>query len=65
MALLEGLSEEVLQTVARICLSPERRPSRGLCTYGYKTAILSGGFTFWELFAKEMGIDYVHANELK
>jgi phosphoserine phosphatase len=31
--------------------------------YGYKTAILSGGFSYY--YTKELGIDYVHANELE
>jgi len=51
MALLKGLSEEVLHN---------------LKSYGYKTAILSGGFTYFgEYLQKELGIDYVHANELE
>jgi phosphoserine phosphatase len=37
---------------------------KALKYYGFKTAILSGGFT-WEVFTKELGIDYVHANELE
>ena len=33
---------------------------------GYKTAILSGGFTFFARHLQErLGIDYVHANELE
>jgi phosphoserine phosphatase len=37
---------------------------KALKYYGFKTAILSGGFT-WEVFTKRIGIDYVHANELE
>ena len=34
--------------------------------YGYKIAILSGGFTFFgEYLQKKFGIDYVYANELE
>ena len=34
--------------------------------YGYKIAILSGGFTFFgEYLQKKYGIDYVYANELE
>jgi phosphoserine phosphatase len=39
---------------------------RALKYYGYKTAILSGGFTYFgKYLQKELGIDYVHANELE
>jgi phosphoserine phosphatase len=39
---------------------------RALKYYGYKTAILSGGFTYFgEYLQKELGIDYVHANQLE
>lgn len=68
VALLEGLSEEVLESIAKrlpLTEGAEHLISslRGL---GYKTAILSGGFTY---FAKglqqKLGIDYVYANELE
>ena len=37
-----------------------------LKSYGYKIAILSGGFTFFgEYIQKKYGIDYVYANELE
>jgi phosphoserine phosphatase len=36
---------------------------KALKYYGYKTAILSGGFSYFT--QKELGIDYVHANELE
>jgi phosphoserine phosphatase len=47
MALLEGLSEEVLQTVAENLpiTKGAHRLMKALKYYGYKTAILSGGFT--------------------
>jgi phosphoserine phosphatase len=68
VALLEGLSEEVLDKVAsrlKMTEGAERLIST-LKRLGYKTAILSGGFTY---FAKglqdRLGIDYVFANELE
>ena len=34
--------------------------------YGYKIAILSGGFTYFgQYLQKKYGIDYVYANELE
>ena len=68
MALLEGLSEEVLQNVAinLPITKGAHRLMRALKYYGYKTAILSGGFTYFgKYLQKELGIDYVHANELE
>ena len=68
MALLEGLSEEVLQKVAENLPITQgaHRLMKALKYYGYKTAILSGGFTYFGNFLqKELGIDYVHANELE
>lgn len=68
MALLEGLSEEVLQNVARNLPITQgaHRLMKALKYYGYKTAILSGGFTYFgEYLQKELGIDYVHANQLE
>jgi phosphoserine phosphatase len=68
MALLEGLSEEVLQGVAENLpiTKGAHRLMKALKYYGYKTAILSGGFTFFgKYLQKELGIDYVHANELE
>ncbi|HEY1807847.1 MAG TPA: phosphoserine phosphatase SerB, partial [Acidobacteriaceae bacterium] len=39
---------------------------RTLRLLGYKTAILSGGFTFFARhLQQQLGIDYVHANELE
>lgn len=68
MALLEGLSEDVLQNVAENLpiTKGAHRLMKALKYYGYKTAILSGGFTFFgKYLQKELGIDYVHANELE
>jgi phosphoserine phosphatase len=68
MALLEGLSEDVLKTVAENLPITQgaHRLMKALKYYGYKTAILSGGFTYFgHYLQKELGIDYVHANELE
>ena len=68
MALLEGLSEDVLQNVAKNLpiTKGAHRLMKALKYYGYKTAILSGGFTYFgEYLQKELGIDYVYANQLE
>jgi phosphoserine phosphatase len=68
MALLEGLSEDVLHNVAinLPITKGAHRLMRALKYYGYKTAILSGGFTYFgKYLQKELGIDYVHANKLE
>ncbi len=67
VGLLKGLSESVLEQVAnRLVMTEgaERLISR-LRQLGYKTAILSGGFTYFARgLQKKLGIDYVYANEL-
>lgn len=68
MKLLKGLSEEVLQDVAvnLPITKGARRLIDTLKNYGFKTAILSGGFTYFgHYLQKELGIDYVYANELE
>ena len=68
MKLLKGLKEEVLQDVAvRLPITKgARRLIDTLRSYGFKTAILSGGFTYFgEYLKKELGIDYVYANQLE
>ncbi|MCB4808323.1 phosphoserine phosphatase SerB [Tamlana sp. 62-3] len=68
MKLLKGLSEEVLQGVAeRLPITKgARRLIDTLKSYGFKTAILSGGFTYFgHYLQKELGIDYVYANQLE
>jgi phosphoserine phosphatase len=67
VGLLRGLDESALEDVAdslRITEGAEHLIST-LRTLGYKTAILSGGFTF---FARQLqarlGMDYVYANDL-
>ena len=68
MKLLKGLSEDVLQNVA-INLPITKGAKRLIDTlksYGFKTAILSGGFTYFgNYLQKELGIDYVYANQLE
>ena len=67
VALLKGLDESALQSVAqrlKITEGAEHLIST-LRTLGYKTAILSGGFTYFARFLQaRLGIDYVFANEL-
>ncbi|WP_111307452.1 phosphoserine phosphatase SerB [Confluentibacter sediminis] len=68
MKLLKGLSEEVLHDVAiNLPLTKgARRLIDTLKSYGFKTAILSGGFTYFgHYLQKELGIDYVYANQLE
>ncbi|SDS33403.1 phosphoserine phosphatase [Formosa sp. Hel1_31_208] len=68
MKLLKGLREEVLHDVA-VNLPITKGAKRLIDTlksYGFKTAILSGGFTYFgHYLQKELGIDYVYANELE
>ena len=68
MKLLKGLKEEVLQEVA-VNLPITKGAKRLIDTlksYGFKTAILSGGFTYFgEYLKKELGMDYVYANQLE
>ncbi|MEP1490121.1 MAG: phosphoserine phosphatase SerB [Algibacter sp.] len=68
MKLLEGLSEDVLRNVAvnLPITKGARRLINTLKSYGFKTAILSGGFTYFgHYLQKELGIDYVYANQLE
>ena len=68
VALLEGLDASVLESIAaRLPLTEgaERLVST-LKQLGYKTAILSGGFTYFGNYLKQqLGIDYVYANDLE
>lgn len=68
MALLEGLSESVLRDIAESLPIMEGAETliKNLNTYGFKTAILSGGFSYFGHYLQEqLGIDYVHANTLE
>src|SRR5437588_366895 len=68
ISLLHGLPEQRLQEVLHS--TPLADGAERLITtlkrLGYKTAILSGGFTFFgEHLQKRLGIDYVFANQLE
>ena len=68
VALLKGLDESVLKEIAEQLPITEgaERLLRTLKQYGYRTAILSGGFTYFGNYLKnKLGIDYVFANELE
>lgn len=68
IALLEGLDVRVMEDIAQnlpITDGAERLIST-LKAFGYKTAILSGGFTYFGNYLKKrLGVDYVYANELE
>ncbi len=68
MKLLKGLKEEVLKDVAvnLPITKGARRLIDTLKSYGFKTAILSGGFSYFGHYLKEeLGMDYVYANHLE
>jgi len=68
LSLIEGLDESALERVAaRLPLTEGADVLlRTVKKYGYKVAILSGGFTYFgKLLQKRWGVDYLHANELE
>lgn len=68
VALLKGLDESVMKDIAENLPITEGvdRLMFVLKKYGYKIAILSGGFTYFgQYLQKKYGIDYVYANELE
>ncbi len=68
VALLKGLDVSVMEEIANELPITEgaERLFKTLNKYGYKTAILSGGFTYFGNYLKnKLGIDYVFANELE
>jgi phosphoserine phosphatase len=67
MALLEGLSEDVLKTVAESTHHARgASPDEGPEILRIQDRYFVGRFhLLWEVFTKELGIDYVHANELE
>ncbi len=68
VALLKGLDESVMKEIAENLPITEGvdRLMFVLKQYGYKIAILSGGFTYFGNYLKnKYGIDYVYANELE
>ena len=67
MALLEGLPESTLSSIAEHLKLTEGAEKLfiNLKKLGYKTAILSGGFDYFARFLqKKLGVDYVYANQL-
>ncbi len=68
VALLKGLPvDRVYRLLDAVPLAPgAERLIRTLKLLGYKTAILSGGFTFFaQSLQQRLGIDYVHSNALE
>ena len=68
VALLKGLDESVMREIAENLPITEGvdRMMTVLKRAGFKTAILSGGFTYFGRYLKEkFGFDYVYANELE
>lgn len=68
VALLKGLDVSVMDEIARNLPITEGvdRMMQVLKRAGYKTAILSGGFTYFGNYLKQkFGFDYVYANELE
>ena len=67
VGLLKGLDEAALEQIAaelKITEGAEHLIAT-LRTLGYKTAILSGGFTYFARYLQQrLGMDYVYANEL-
>lgn len=68
IALLKGLDESVMKNIAENLPITEgaERLFKTLKKYGFKTAILSGGFTYFGHYLQDkLAIDYVFANELE
>jgi phosphoserine phosphatase len=68
VSLLKGLDEAVMKEIAENLPLTEgaERLMKTLNRYGYRTAILSGGFNYFGNYLKsKLGVDYVFANELE
>ncbi len=68
VALLKGLDESVMEDIANNLPYNEglEQMMKVLKRVGYKTAILSGGFTYFgKALQRRFGFDYVYANELE
>ena len=68
VALLKGLDVSVMDEIAQNLPYNEglERTMKILKMVGYKTAILSGGFTYFGKYLQQrFGFDYVYANELE
>ena len=67
MSKLEGLEESVLASIAAELplMDGVERLMANLKRLGYRTVILSGGFTYFARYLQErLGFDEIHANEL-
>lgn len=68
VALLKGLQESAMKRIAtnlRLTEGAERLLA-ALKAFGYKTAILSGGFSYFGQYLKQkLGVDYVFTNDLE
>lgn len=68
VGLLKGLDSSVMEDIAQNLPITPGAPYlvNTLKTFGYKVAIISGGFTFFGNHLKELlGVDYVFANQLE
>ena len=68
LAMLKGLDESVLQNIANELpiMDGADKLIRNLKALGFKTAIVSGGFTYFaQHLQTKLGIDEVYANELE
>ena len=68
VSLLKGLDERVLETIAQRLQLTEGAETlfHNLHNLGFKTAIISGGFTYFgHYLQKKLNIDYVYANTLE
>ncbi|NPA37208.1 MAG: phosphoserine phosphatase SerB [Chlorobi bacterium] len=68
VALLKGLEESVMEDIAHSLPITEgaEKLFRTLKKYGFKTAILSGGFSYFGRYLQhKLGVDYVYANDLE
>ncbi len=68
VALLKGLPASAMASIAESLPLMEGAESlfATLKTLGYKTAVLSGGFTYFgRVLQEKLSIDYLHANELE
>ena len=68
VALLKGLDESVMVDIAEHLplMDGAERLMKVLKKFGFKIAILSGGFTYFgEYLQKQFGIDFVYANNLE
>ncbi len=68
LSLLEGLPESALEKVAQrlVMTDGAERLISTLKVFGYKTAIISGGFSYFAQFVSEkLHFDHIHAHELE